>query len=240
MAGSEAGTGWPSAPQVSFSFTKGSVEVSRDLKITTNNHCGLLVYLFVLMRSNGVFTIHLKKIFNRAGSDGALITHSLKFRSLNVNSTHSPIPGMSLLQLGECLRYLNNIPFSYTYEKMHSHSTIMQLCLSSEMAKRSYWSHFEKSKGSQTDWARENMKSDSKHEKKAPLHSEHSAKPTKPTVWDEKPQHSTSQRNMQIWAFFSNQTRQESMSSLVFFWFSLMQIRSSYAQGAHLSTGTLQ
>lgn len=205
MAASEAGTGWPSAPQVSFTFAKGSAKVSRDLKITTNNHCWLLVYLFNTVK--WCFYHSLNKIFNRAGSDGALITHSLKFRSLNVNSPHSPIPSMSLLQLGECLRYFNNIPFSYTYEKMHSHSTIMQLCLSSEMAKKGYWSHFEKSKGSQTDWARENMKSDSKHEKKAPLHSEHSAKPTKPTVWDEKPQHSRSQRNMQIWAFF--QTRQE-------------------------------
>lgn len=86
-----------------------------------------------------------------------LITHSLKFRSLNINSPHTPIPSMSLFQLGECLRYLNNLPFSYMYEKMHSLSTIMQLCLSSEMAKEGCWSHFEKqqlkSKGSQTDWA---------------------------------------------------------------------------------------
>lgn len=146
-------------------------------------------------------------MLNCVGSDGALITRSPKFRSLNVNTPHSAIPSMSLLQLGACLRYLNNIPFSYTQEKTHSHSTIMQLCLSSEMAKRGDWSHSEKSKGSQTDWARGNMKSDSKRERRAPLHSEQSAKPTKPTVWDEKPQHCTSQRDMQIWAFF--QTRQE-------------------------------
>lgn len=98
------------------------------------------------MQSNEVFTVSVcfKKSFNLVGRDGVLITHSLKFRSLNINSPLTPIPSVSLFQLGECLKYLNNLPFSYMYEKMLSLSTITQLCLSSEMAKGGCWSHFEK------------------------------------------------------------------------------------------------
>lgn len=83
------------------------------------------------------YSNHLfNKLFNLVGSDGVLIIYSPKFRSLNLNSSRTPFPSMSLFQLGECLRYLNNLSFSYMYEKMHSLGTIMQLCLSSEMAKR--------------------------------------------------------------------------------------------------------
>lgn len=76
-----------------------------------------------------------KKLFSLVGSDGVLITHSLKFRSLNRNSPCTPIPSVSLFQLGECLQYLNNLLLGYMYEKMHSLRTIMQLCLSSETLK---------------------------------------------------------------------------------------------------------
>lgn len=147
--------GWwgsPEAPascqlfQSASPLLRGPTKLSHDLKITRSTHSWGYVCLFVLTQSNGVFTVTicLKKLFNLVGSGGVLITHSLKFRSLNINSPHTPIPSMSLFQLGACLRYLNNLPFSYMYEKMHSLSTIMQLCLSSEMAKEGCRSHFEK------------------------------------------------------------------------------------------------
>lgn len=133
----------PTAFQVSFSFAKGSTKLSHDLKITRNTHIWGSVCLFVLVQSNGVFPVTIcfkKKMFNLVGSNGVLITHSLQFRSLNINSPRAPTPSMLLFQLGDCSRYLNNLPFSYMYEKILS--TIMQLCLFSEMVKDMGWSHF--------------------------------------------------------------------------------------------------
>lgn len=125
----------PSAFQVSFSFAKGSKKISHDHQKYPFLSLGLFVCFNAVKRC--FYSNHLlNKLFNLVGSDGVLIIYSPKFRSLHLNSARTPFPSMSLFQLGESLRYLNNLPFSYMYEKMHSLSTIMQLCLSSEMAKR--------------------------------------------------------------------------------------------------------